>query len=1274
MKLNDKKYLILQFKVKVFSNNGTEYQSFYESIMEKYYSDFQKIKPLGRLGDGGNDGYRKDVGVYYQVYAPETPKIKESTAAVKLRKDFEKLKKEWDGISKIREYVFVFNDKYGGSAQPIEDAMAVLKANNPNIDFSLLLSRDLEDLFFKLSDESIIRLGFDIDSRKAISQLHAFLDTIEVELDRGCTTNASIQLDSCKDIVEDIDAVEITVRYQVLKGRVLNKLEKTNEAKDHFKTLIKKFPMESSPLLYLAEIYIHENEYDKNDELIARARKIDAKNTLIDIHELVRNIHLDVTIDLQEFNPESFSNNYREKSVMYRLYAHLFETEGKPDDADTCIERAMEINPDSLVSHLAYLTLLETRLIKNQRAPRAVGDAQLFLEEIEKVRDDFHRYGDIGPRNNAIINLMQIRGLLISESNINLESLATDTFQHALLCSFDKQVDYILVSLLTYFVYTDKILIDLFSYLDHLPISEGLSKCLVLRFGSSELIHGELKDFLQKNDNFSHSQLIKHIEAKEYDSVLKVIADDLEFSSQLSTNKNIESGLRKRLIDSIPDDSILNKDKLLLTLYYDDENYKEAFDLLNRIDLENISYHECGPILKILRKNEAWEKELEILQKLLNYEDDPNEILYLKIQLLNVYVNLTDYHHAAEIGRFLLEQDNIEKSLKGQNVESLLHTTIQSFLERGKIYQEFNAQALELHTKYCPPTPSWEYRLSSAVPVYLSNDMHDQAYNTVVAAIKAKKVLTPEQYASLYFLISIEIGNKYAINLESQGIVEVDTFVKLAGKDRWYYIGHGNELDAIRILPGKAEYAVMLNAKTKEKLVFEAEYSSSNREETVELIYSIEQYILWRVLNCFQNLSNENALEGVQLIDMSGESKDEFNPRYLLKFLSDLDAKKAPLFDLYCKGRVPLVMLAAIEGGLEQAVAKISLEGRGFINCNDGSMATINTQREIAKEIVVSDVSFIMDSTSALFLVESGLYEVVARTLSNIRFPQSVLTFLTDMAEKFKSSTGQVGKMGYLKGKITLSSLDEVQSSGLRNRFLDAIKVFDMHPENILNISSASKGKGDSEKLLPANMTDAYALAIREGIPLLSEDYYYKSLNEQETGRPGPRQLSSIALVRALFENNEISFNEYLDYYGYLSAYRFRLLYISITDIEKAAENNADSTSQSYLNFSKLNIQLTLSEDYGVPTGVSISLISKIVLRWIFDDRIPKEETQVIFTQILDTFPTKMSPLELGNLLLETSAQLFKMIKSDMPEAAHSGEKMAMLQKYLHALEGTPAE
>jgi hypothetical protein len=81
MKPLDKHYLSLQFKNQIHLKNGTEFQSFFENIMEKAFSDFQKIKPYGNKGDGGNDGYRKDLGIYYQVYAPNVPKVKESTAA-----------------------------------------------------------------------------------------------------------------------------------------------------------------------------------------------------------------------------------------------------------------------------------------------------------------------------------------------------------------------------------------------------------------------------------------------------------------------------------------------------------------------------------------------------------------------------------------------------------------------------------------------------------------------------------------------------------------------------------------------------------------------------------------------------------------------------------------------------------------------------------------------------------------------------------------------------------------------------------------------------------------------------------------------------------------------------------------------------------------------------------------------------------------------------------------------------------------------------------------
>jgi len=93
MKPLDKNYLLLQFKNKIYSKNGTEFQTFFENIMEKVYADFQKIKPYGKYGDSGNDGYRKNSEIYYQVYAPEAPSIKLAEAARKLKEDFEKLKK-----------------------------------------------------------------------------------------------------------------------------------------------------------------------------------------------------------------------------------------------------------------------------------------------------------------------------------------------------------------------------------------------------------------------------------------------------------------------------------------------------------------------------------------------------------------------------------------------------------------------------------------------------------------------------------------------------------------------------------------------------------------------------------------------------------------------------------------------------------------------------------------------------------------------------------------------------------------------------------------------------------------------------------------------------------------------------------------------------------------------------------------------------------------------------------------------------------------------------
>jgi hypothetical protein len=59
----DRNYLRLQFWLRIHEKSATEFQSFFEDIMQEAFSDFQKIRPYGNQGDRGNDGYRPDEGI-----------------------------------------------------------------------------------------------------------------------------------------------------------------------------------------------------------------------------------------------------------------------------------------------------------------------------------------------------------------------------------------------------------------------------------------------------------------------------------------------------------------------------------------------------------------------------------------------------------------------------------------------------------------------------------------------------------------------------------------------------------------------------------------------------------------------------------------------------------------------------------------------------------------------------------------------------------------------------------------------------------------------------------------------------------------------------------------------------------------------------------------------------------------------------------------------------------------------------------------------------------
>lgn len=435
----DKHYLLLQFKEKISTKSGTEFQSFFENIMEKAFLDFQKIRPYGNKGDGGNDGYTKTLGVYYQVYAPSEPKTNELEASKKLKKDFNKLyKSEWDKIALIKEYNFVFNDKYSGSTQELEKVISELEIANPSVKFKLFVAKNLEKVFFELEESDILSLGFNIDRRLAIDHASNYLETIKNELDKEDIKYSQKMLENVNSIILSLNDEKLSIEYEVLECRCLHQLEKIDEAKAKYESLIKRFPKDPRAFLYLAEIYLNDKDFNKNLDLLQKAEQIDKDFWLLKLEKLVRNLHLEEKIDLEKIDETNFSRDPKIKSNFYRLYALFFEYGDDQIKADSFIEKAIYANPERFSNHLIKLAILEKRFYLGKQDLNQKQQAQELFEGITKVENKFI---DISIRNKVILSIKKLKVLYILEKFPEFAKVSKETFELLINCYFDNQID-----------------------------------------------------------------------------------------------------------------------------------------------------------------------------------------------------------------------------------------------------------------------------------------------------------------------------------------------------------------------------------------------------------------------------------------------------------------------------------------------------------------------------------------------------------------------------------------------------------------------------------------------------------------------------------------------------------------------------------------------------------------------------------------------------------------------------------------------------------------
>ncbi len=118
----------VKFLAEFLRKNASEFQSFFEEIMEKGYpGDFQRVRPWGNIGDRKNDGYLRSKRCLYQVYAPNDMKL--TKALAKIQEDFHGALPYWR--EHFDTWVFVHNAYHGLAADVLKKLLDLEMNNEP---------------------------------------------------------------------------------------------------------------------------------------------------------------------------------------------------------------------------------------------------------------------------------------------------------------------------------------------------------------------------------------------------------------------------------------------------------------------------------------------------------------------------------------------------------------------------------------------------------------------------------------------------------------------------------------------------------------------------------------------------------------------------------------------------------------------------------------------------------------------------------------------------------------------------------------------------------------------------------------------------------------------------------------------------------------------------------------------------------------------------------------------------------------------------------------
>lgn len=144
----------IAFELKLRQSHGNAFQTFFSDVMSSLHADdFVRVKPFGKLGDKGCDGYLLSTGQLFQCYGALNGETKQVSKLVKkMKEDFATALANLNEI--MKEWHLVVN-LVDGLPVEVVTTLKKLETENPDIKFGIISKEALENKFFTLPDEKI---------------------------------------------------------------------------------------------------------------------------------------------------------------------------------------------------------------------------------------------------------------------------------------------------------------------------------------------------------------------------------------------------------------------------------------------------------------------------------------------------------------------------------------------------------------------------------------------------------------------------------------------------------------------------------------------------------------------------------------------------------------------------------------------------------------------------------------------------------------------------------------------------------------------------------------------------------------------------------------------------------------------------------------------------------------------------------------------------------------------------------------------------------------